>query len=267
MTVNIPLLTTGDTVTLQASENTDPGGSSPNDTLLTENVQTAEGYADVSRQAIDRGTGIDEVLMQDLLLAQATRLDTTVINQATTGLNALASTVTYTSGSPTASAMYPKILGAAANVEASLLAMGSPTHAVMFSTRWWWLASQLSATFPLINTLGPAYPFSGGVMDPASEYAKGPRGVLPSGLLAIADNNLPTNLGASTNQDRVYVVSAKEWHLWELPGGPLFIRADQPLASSLGVRLVCYNYYAYTGRRYAGTVSAVDGTGMTTPVF
>lgn len=60
MTVNISRITTPSTVSLQATENTavaaggDPGFD---DTLLTENVQTAAGQETLSRQALDRGTG------------------------------------------------------------------------------------------------------------------------------------------------------------------------------------------------------------------
>ena len=267
MTINVPLLTTATSVALQSAENAAGSSTAPNDTLLTENVQTATGNVTVSRQAIDRGTGIDEVLAEDLFSRYATSLDSTLINQAATGLNALASVVTFTSGTPSGSALYTKILGAAASVEAALLQQGTPTHVLFQSSRWWWIASQLSASWPLINTMGPAYPFSGGVMNPESSYGKGPRGVLPSGLLAVADNNIPTNLGAGTNQDRVFVVARRECHLWETPGSPVFIRADQPAAASLGVQLVTFSYFAYTFRRYPGAVACVDGTGLTTPAF
>jgi len=267
MTVNISQVTTATSVALQTTELTAVSATSIDDTLLTENVQTASGQATLSRQAIDRGTGIEEVTMQDLFRRYATTLDSTLVTQSVTGLQALATLVTFTSGSPTAALLYPKILGAASGVEAALLAQATPTHAIMHSRRWYWLASQLGSTWPLINALGPQYPYQGGVVDPSSSYSKGIRGQLPIGLDVVVDNNIATNLGVGTNQDQVYVVPRDECHLWEDPNAPVYIRAEQPKAANLGVLLVLYGYFAYTFRRYANAIQAVDGTGMTTPAF
>jgi hypothetical protein len=269
MTINISRVTTASGVGLQASEL--PAGvtaSSIADTLLTENVQTAAGQVTLSRQAIDRGTGIEEVTIQDLFRRYATTLDATLLTQATTGVSALAQAQqrAFTTTQPTAALLYPKILGAAGDVEAALLAQATPTHAVMHSRRWYWLSSQLGSTWPLINSAGiPMY--SGGVMNPDSSYSQGIRGVLPSGLKVVVDNNLATNLGAGTNQDEMYVVPADECHLWEDPNAPVYIRAEQPKAASLGVLLVLYGYFAYTFRRYANAIGSVGGTGMITPTF
>jgi hypothetical protein len=269
MTVNISQVTTASSVALQATEIPAGGVSatSIDDTLLTENVQTAAGQVTLSRQAIDRGTGIEEVTMQDLYRRYATTLDNTLITQATTGLQALSTLITFTSP-VTAAGMYPKILGAAAGVEAALLAQATPSHAVMHSRRWYWLASQLGSTWPLINSFGPQdLPQQGGLMNPDSSYSRGVRGLLPSGLKVVVDNNIATNLGVGTNQDQAYVVAADECHLWESPDAPVYIRAEQPKAASLGVLLVLYGYFAYTFRRYANAVQAVDGAGMVTPAF
>jgi len=267
MTINISRITTASSVALQASELAGVSATSISDTLLTENVQTASGQVTLSRQAIDRGTGIEEVTMQDLFRRYATTLDSTLITQATTGLAALAALTTFTSGAPTAALMYPKILGAAAGVEAALLAQATPSHVVMHSRRWYWLASQLGSTWPLINAVGSAYPYQGGVANPESSYSKGSRGILPIGLDVVVDNNIATNLGVGTNQDQAYVVARDECHLWEDPNAPVYIRAEQPKAANLGVLLVLYGYFAYTFRRYSSAVGAVDGTGMTAPTF
>ncbi|MDF5755815.1 hypothetical protein [Spongiactinospora sp. TRM90649] len=266
MSVNISRITTASGAALQASENSAVQETNMDDTLLTVNVQTAAGQQTVSRQAIDRGTGIEDVTMQDLFNRVATVLDNTLINQATTGLTNVAQSNTYTDASPTGAELYPKILGAAAGVEAALLAMGRPTHAVMHSRRWYWLSSQMSATWPLINWSGVPVQ-AGGTANSGSSYASGPRGVLPSGLEVIVDNNIATNLGSGTNEDELYVVPASECHLWEDPAAPLFIRAEQPAAASLGVLLVAYSYFAYTFGRYTNGMQKVGGTGLVTPVF
>lgn len=265
MSVNISRVTTASSAAVQASENSAVSETNMDDTLLTVNVQTAAGQQTVSRQAIDRGTGIEDVTMQDLFNRVATTIDSTLLNQATNGLTNVATATTYTDATPTGAELYPKILGAAAGVEAALLAMGNPTHAVMHSRRWYWLSSQMSSTWPLINWAGIPVQ-AGGTADSSSSYGSGPRGVLPSGLQVIVDNNVGTALGAGT-EDELYVVPASECHLWEDPNAPLFIRAEQPAAASLGVLLVAYSYFAYTFGRYANGMGKVSGTGLIAPTF
>lgn len=204
--------------------------------------------------------------MQDLFNRVATVLDSTLINEATTGLSAVAQATSYTDADPTGAELYPKILGAAAGVEEALLAMGQPTHAVMSSRRWYWLSSQMSSVWPMINWSNLPVQ-AGGTANAQSSYASGPRGVLPCGLEVIVDNNIATNLGAGTNEDEMFVVPQDECHLWEDGEAPLFIRAEQAKAASLGVLLVAYKYYAYTFSRYANGMQKIGGTGLSAPTF
>jgi len=265
MSVNISRVTTSSSAALQSSENVAVSETNMDDTLLTVNVQTAAGQQTISRQAIDRGTGIEDVTMQDLFNRVATILDSTLLNQATNGLTNVAQSFTYTDASPTGAELYPKILGAASGVEAALLAMGRPSHAIMHSRRWYWLSSQMSATWPMVNwTNLPTQ--AGATANPASGYNSGVRGVLPSGLEVVTDNNISTALGAGT-EDEIYVVANSECHLWEDPQAPLFIRAEQPAAASLGVLLVAYSYFAYTFARYTNGSSKIGGTGLIAPTF
>lgn len=266
MSVNISRITTGSSADNQASENAAVSETDMDDTLLTVPVKTAAGQQTVSRQAIDRGTGIEDVTLQDLFNRVATVLDNTLINEATTGLSAVAQASSYTDATPTGAELYPKILGAAAGVEAALLAMGRPTHAVMSSRRWYWLSSQMSSVWPMINWSGIPVQ-AGGTANSQSSYASGPRGVLPCGLEVVVDNNIATNLGVGTNEDELFVVPSDECHLWEDGDSPLFIRAEQAKAASLGVLLVAYKYYAYTFGRYANGMQKVGGTGLVTPAF
>lgn len=266
MSVNISRVTTASGAALQANENAAVQETNMDDTLLTVPVQTAAGQQTVSRQAIDRGTGIEDVTMQDLFNRVATVLDNTLLNQATTGLTNVAQANAYTDASPTGPELYPKVLGAAAGVEAALLAMGRPSHAVMHSRRWYWLSSQMSATWPMINWSNVPVQ-AAGTANANSSYASGTRGVLPCGLEVVVDNNIATNLGTGTNEDELYVVPASECHLWEDPNAPMFIRAEQPAAATLGVLLVAYSYFAYTFGRYTNGMQKVSGTGMVTPTF
>lgn len=265
MTVNISRITTASSVALQ-TENNPASETNMDDTLLTIPVLTAAGQQTVSRQAIERGEGVEEIVLQDLFRAYATALDSTLINQAATGLSAVATAVAYTDATPTAAELYPKVLQATAASEAALLGQAAPDLAVMHSRRWYWQQSQVGTSWPFLSQAGIP-PQSGGLVDPKSAYGSGFRGVLPSGLNVIVDNNTPVNLGAGVNEDELYIVPSAEAHLWEDPSAPVFIRAEQAAAASLGVLLVVYGYFAYTFGRYPLGFQKVGGTGLVTPVF
>lgn len=265
MTVNISRITTGSSAALQAAENDAVSETNMDDTLLSPAVQTAAGQQTLSRQSIERGAGIEPVVLDDLFRRYATTLDSTLLNQATTGLSAVATAVAYTDADPTAAEAYPKIIEGLAGVEAALLDQASGDNvAVMHSRRWYWMQNALSDKWPLISqpgivtqTLGANY---------ATTYGSGVRGVLPNGTPVIVDNNIATNLGAGTNEDEIYLVDRNECHLWEDPDAPMFIRAEQTKAANLGVLLVVYGYFAYTHARYA-QARKVGGTGLVTPTF
>jgi hypothetical protein len=254
MTVNISRITTATGVALQASENSAVQETNADDTILSPAVQTAAGQQTVSRQAIDRGTGVDSVILQDLYNQYATRLDNTLINQASTGLAASGTAVAYTDASPTGAEAYSKIVAAASGAEAALLAMGRPDIAVMHSRRWYWLTSQMSSTWPLIST--PGIPTQSAGVSHVNGYGSNFRGVLPNGLNVVVDNNLATTVGAGT-EDEIFVTASSECHLWEDPDAPVFIRAEQPAAASLGVLLVVYGYFATPS---AATPTASSGS-------
>jgi hypothetical protein len=263
MSVNISRVTTPSQAGLQTAELATVPTQSLDDTLLTIPVQTAAGFQNVSRQAIDRGTGIEDTVMQDLFSRYVTDLDNQLINQATTGLSNVAASVTWTQATPTGAQLYGQIQSAASNVEAAMLAMGQPSHVIMHSRRWYWFSAQMSNNYPMVNY--PNIPVMTTGVGTASGYAAGVRGYLPNGLAVVVDNNISTTTGGA--QDLVFVVPDRECHLWEDPNAPAFIRAEQPNATQLGVLLVVYGYYAYTFQRYTGAIQKLTGSGLVTPVF
>src|SRR5262245_1260478 len=264
MTVNISRITTATSAALQATENTAVSETNIDDTLLTENVQTAAGQQTLSRQAIERGTGIEAVVMNDLQRRYATVLDSTIITQATTGLLAVATDVAYTDATPTGAELYPKILAAISGSETALLGQAQPDLAVMHPRRWHWLSKEMTSTWPLISNPGIATQAGG--TNYAERYGSGFRGLLPNGTVVICDANMPTTLGGGT-EDSIVIAPSEESFLWEDPGAPQFIRAEQTPAASLGVLLVLYGYFAYTLRRYANSHQEITGTGLITPAF
>jgi len=266
MTVNISRITTATSVAVQ-TENNAVSETNIDDTLLTVNVQTAGGSQTLSYQAVQRGTGVEDVTVEDLMVSYATALDSLLLNQAANGLTNVATSIAYTDASPTAAELYPKLLAGVSAVEGALLNQDpGATIAVMHSRRWYWLQSQLSSTFPLFGQPGVGGINVAGV-NYGEKYGAGFRGVLPSGVPVIVDNNVATNLGGGTNEDEIYFVSANECHLWEDPAAPVFIRTETgPSVKSLGVDLVVYGYFAYTHARYSHA-QKISGTGLITPVF
>lgn len=265
MTVNLSRITTSTSSDIQSAENAAVAEVDIDDTLLTISVQTNAGQQTLSRQAIERGTGVEAVTLDDLYRQHATRLDNTLLNQATNGLTNVATSVAYTDASPTAAEAYPKIIEALAGVEGAMLDMATGDNlAVMHSRRWYWLQNALSSSWPIMAQPGILPQMFG--TNFATAYGRGLRGVLPNSTPVIVDNNIATNLGAGTNEDEIYLVDRTECHLWEDPNAPLFIRAEQTKAATLGVLLVLYSYFAYTHVRYAHS-RKVAGTGLVTPAF
>jgi hypothetical protein len=263
MTVNLSRITTPTSVALQTSENAAVAEVDIDDTLMTINVQTNAGQQTLSRQAIERGSGVEPVVLDDLFRRYSTTLDATLLNQATNGLTNVATPVAFSTGG--AAALYPKVLEGLSGVEAALLDQTSGENiAVMHSRRWYWMQNSLSSTWPLISQPGIAAQMAGTNL--GTTYGSGVRGTLPNGTPVIVDNNIGTAYGAGTNEDEIYLVDRNECHLWEDPNAPMYIRAEQPKLANLGVLMVVYGYFAYTHARYA-QARKVSGAGLVTPVF
>jgi len=263
MTVNLGKLTTGTTAAEQTSENSAVSETNADDTLLTANVLTSAGSQTVSRQGSERGVGVEDTIIEDLISAQRSNLDSIILNKATVGLSAVATSITYTDASPTAAELYPKLLAGPAAVEAAMLnAHPGDVIAVMHSRRWYWLQSQLTSTWPLFGQPGVATQTAG--QDYGERYGNGFRGILPSGTPVIVDNNISTAFG--TNEDEIYFVSQTESHLWEDANAPTLIRAEQTNAKTLGIDLVIYAYFAFMFDRVSHA-QKISGTGLILPTF
>ncbi len=268
MTVNTSRVTTASSVAVQ-TQGTTVSETDVDDTILTVNVLTNAGSQSVSKQAAERGTGVLDTVLQDLVTSYHSNLDNELLNQATNGLATVATGITWTDNTdPTAVELWPKIWQAQGAVEAALknVAAGD-VIVVMHPRRWAWVNAALSSSSPLIAQAGvPAGVNTGGV-DFAARYGSGYRGTI-GGLPVVVDANIVTNLGSATNQDEVYVVAANESFLWEDASAPLFIRTDTgPGVKSLLVDVVVYGYFAMTHARYSGSSQRITGSGLVTPSF
>jgi len=265
MIVYIGKTTTGTTADDQSAEHAAVAEQDFDDTLLPVNVGTAAGSQTISRQASERGLGVEDTVIEDLFAAYAVNLDSKLLNKAAIGMTNVATAITYTSGAPTATELYPKLIAGPAGVEAALLnTMLGDTIAVMHSRRWYWLQTQLSATWPLFGQPGVAAQLAG--ENYGERYGAGFRGVLPNGTPVIVDNNIATNLGAGTNQDEIYFGAQSEMHLWEDPNAPVLIKAEQTQSKKLDIDLVVYGYYAFTAQRRVHA-QKISGTGLVAPTF
>ena len=261
MSLDISRITTASAVALQTAELAGGGSTPMDDTLLTISVKTALGEQTISRQAIERGTGISDVVLQDLFRQYNTVLDNTLLNAATVGLAAVAHD-NATASAATLAALYPAILGAASQSETATLGMAHPDFALMHPRRWYWLQSLLTTQWPAFTQPGVQADSLAMGANNAAPYNSGIAGVLPSGLKVVTDANIVTNNGVGTNEDEIFVVPSMECHLWEDAGSPAYIRAEQPRANNLGVLLVVYGYFASTFERYANATQMISGAGL-----
>lgn len=267
MSISFGRLSTTSSVALQANQGDTIATADPDDSLVTENVLTAAGSVLTSRQSVDRGVFTDDRILEDLLRRSATVLDNTLLNQATTGADALANSTTtsYTTTQPTAVGLWPKLFSAQNNIETALLQQAPPSHFILAPRRWNWLTSQVSSSWPLFGAASVPAQMAGMVL--TNEYGPAVRAVLANGMKIVVDGNVVTNQGAGTNQDAIYCVAAGEFHLWEDPAAPVYIRAEQPAATALQILFVAFSYFAFCGRRYPGAVQSITGTGLVTPTF
>jgi len=270
MTINISRMTTGTSTAIQATENANVSETDADDTLLTVNVRTIAGQQDISRQAIERGTGIDSFILADLIRSWHTTLDNQCLNGAGTSGTILGldgsggNAITYTSASPTIKLLYPKLADAVQQIQTN--AFMSPTAWIMHPRRLAYLMAGVdSSDRPLVvpNAYGPMNVIAAG----AGGTSYGNSGYSLMGLPIITDANVVTTTGASSNQDKIYCVAAPEMHLFEQTGSPFALNFDATGASSLTIKTVVYGYAAFTAGRYPLAASIISGTGLVAPSF
>jgi HK97 family phage major capsid protein len=264
--INIPKINTGTSVADQA----DNAAVSETDAAfgtLAADVKTKAGMQDVAQQLVDRSVpGIDEIIYADLVKEYAVRLDTDVINSSTTnnkgllqvtGINA----VTYTDASPTLSELYPKIANGVGLIHEGIFLPGDAIF--MAPRRWaWCLAAQDESKRPLITPYAP------------QNAAGSTSGVVATGLVGdiqglpvFVDPNIPTNLGAGTNEDRIIIARRDELFVFEDAAGPYLETFRDVGSGSLTVRFRLHNYWAQLHARRPKALTVISGTGLATPTF
>lgn len=259
-TFNIPRGTTGTTVAAQSSEGDTLSETDFDETTLAVSVATYGGAQDISRQALERGEMVDEIIYMDLAADYAAKVDAAYFAAmlATSGVES----VTYTDASPTLAEFWPKLADAIQRVNANRYL---PATAVfMHPRRWGWLTAALdTAGRPVVGIEQVQNPVA---LGKAAEYGQVVGSIL--GLPVITDANITAVAGAGTNEDVVAVVRTPDVLLWEEgDGSPRELRFDQPQGKKLGVEVAVYGYTAFTAGRYPKAVAKIGGTGLVTPSF
>jgi len=265
--VNVPKVATGTATGVQTADAAAVTSQDLTDTFVSAPVRTIAGQQDVAIQLLDQSpVGFDEIVFADLIADYNQKLDTQcwsgsgssgqlkgVLNVS--GINA----VTYTSTTPTLPEMYTPFMQAL-SLSATKRKM-MPSAVFLTPSRWFWMASQLDSQnrpFILPETNAPFNPLAlqtgGDVEGPVGRVLNFP---------LLADGNIPANLGAGTNEDRVATMRTSDLYLWE---GSMRTRTLQEvLSGTLQVRFQVYNYAAFMPDRRPETISVISGTGLVAP--
>ena len=266
LTISISKVTTGSATAVQ-TEGAAVQETNMDDTKLDISVVTVAGQQNVSRQAIERGTNIDSLVMADLVSAYHTNLDSLFVTTSATSLtNTITQVVTYTDASPTVAELYPKILDCVQRIQTNFFA--GPNFILMHPRRLAFILAAVDGqsrplAVPVPNFNGqPAFASGNG----APVY--GNSGYSIVGLPVITDANVITTNGAGTNEDVIIVGNTQEAHLFEQGSGePMMLRFEQPKGAELDITMVVYGYNAFTANRYPNAFALVGGTGLITPSF
>ncbi len=267
MKVNIPRITTKTATGVQATQNTALSNQDIDDTLLEVPVVTIGGYVDVARQAIERGTLVEEITLTDLASDYAVQMDAQVLtgsgadgqHQGIFGTSGITS-VTYTDTTPTIAELWPKLASAIGAITSTRFT--GPTAIAMNPNLWAWITSILATDGrPFV---GAHSPFNALGMTDGVDYATTSREL--QNVPVILDGNIPVNLGASTNETVIFVGDFRDAFLMEDNGG-LPVQLKFEIIDTLTTRLACYGYSAFTAARQPKAFSKITGTGLIVPTL
>lgn len=267
-TISLPRLATGTAVAEQSTQNTAIQNTDATTGSVSAAVATLAGQQVISQQLLDQSpVNMDDILLADLAADYAIKLDVFVIaNNATNKVGLLSvsgvNAVTYTSGAPTAALLYSKIADGIQQIHTNRYMPASKIF--MHPRRWaYFLAALDTANRPLVvpdagSSRSPMATSDGGVV------SQGYVGTL-QGLPVFVDPNIPTNLGAGTNEDRIIILRSDDVILYE--GTPRAEASIHPNFGNLSVNLRFYNYAALHASRLPKSISIIAGTGLVTPTF
>jgi len=265
--VMVPRITGGTSAAIQTTQNSAVSNTDMTSATVSSPVVTIAGQQVVSRQLLEQSpVQVDRIVLEDLARAIAQQVDAQVIAGTGSGgqLRGLLAVsggvaVTYTDTSPTVSELYSAVANAIQQIHTQRFA--SPTLIAMHPRRWAWiLAASDAQGRPLVT------PYAGQNL-PAQLERVAPQAIVGQmhGLPVLVDPNIPTNLGAGTDEDRILVLRLEDLRLWE--STPRFMVGEQPLMQQLSVAFVGYEYAAFIPDRQPKSVGVIAGTGLVAPTF
>ncbi|MGA6159596.1 phage major capsid protein [Stenotrophomonas sp. NPDC087984] len=265
--ISLPKVSSGTATAEQTTQNTAVQDTDATTGSVTAGVATIAGKQVVSQQLLDQSPiNMDDILLADLAADYAIRLDAFVINNNAAGKRGLLNVsglnaVTYTDATPTVGELYPKVSDAIQQIHTGRF-MPANKH-FMHPRRWAWFTAQVDTAgrplvVPAANMPQNALAAMGAV------ESEGFVGSL-QGLPVYVDPNIPTNLGAGTNEDRIITLRSDDVILFE--GTPRSEAFRETKADQLSVLLRFFNYAALHSERYPKSISVIAGTGLIAPTF
>ena len=270
--INIPKVVSGTATAVQTTQNSAIQQTDMATTSISSPIVTLAGGQTLSLQLLEQSpVPIDKILLADLAADYAMKLDGQVLAGTGAagqlmGLLTMGGTqaITWTQTTPAlsgAGGFYSVLASAIAATHTSRFA--SADTIVMHPRRWMWLAAQADLSNRPLIVPGAAGPLN--AMGIAGDInAEGPAGTI-LGLPVYLDPNIPINLGAGANEDRVIITRRTDLTLWE---GRLKAETfPQTYAQNLSVFVRLYNYAAFIPNRYPQATAIISGTGLKTPAF
>lgn len=263
--ISLPTLATGTATAEQSSQNSAVQNTDATTSSVTAAVATIAGQQVIAQQLLDQSPiNMDEVLLGDLAADGAIKTDVFVLNNNAANKRGLlnvsgVNAVTYTDASPTVPELYAKVADGIQQVHTNRYL--PPDKIFMHPRRWAWFLSGLDTVGrPLVTP--DATNSALAVQDGVS--AQGRVGVL-QGLPVFVDPNIPINLGAGTNEDRIIILRSADSILFE--SAPKAEAFRETYANQLSILLRWYSYVALHASRYPKSISVIAGTGLVTPSF
>jgi HK97 family phage major capsid protein len=271
MSVVVPRLTQGLAAAAQTTQNTAVVTQDITEVDLSVPVNTISGYSPVSRQGLERAAYSDQILFEDLIARYWAILDTYCLNGSGSnnqpqGLLGTGSISSSTASTATVAGVWPKIADVIQQINTAVGGLGyNASKIFMHPRRWGFFEAALdSQNRPLIVPSGAGFNVMGVDGNNTPDY-----GLVGNmhGLPVYTDANIPTNTGATTNQDSIIVIADRVVHLFERASDPVTLSFEQTGATNLTVNLIAYGYLAFTAGRYPGASGAVTGQGLVPPTF
>lgn len=267
--ISLPRVTGGSSTAEQATQGTPLSETDMTSASVTSAVATIGGVQTVSLQLVEQSPiNIDELVLGDLADDYAQRIDLFVINNNATNKRGLlnvtgVNAVTYTDATPTVPEVWPKLVDAARQIHTARFKPAREVY--MTPTRWAWFQAALDAN---------NRPFVSDDIASAIPLLAQTDGAIPEGLAGklrglslpiFLDPNIPANLGAGVNEDRIIVIRPEDVTLYEGSRKAEAFRETKAKEAQVVFRL--YAYAAVMSERSPKSISVISGTGLIQPTF